>query len=75
VRTDIVPDQNDVRPATAKDLGISRKAIHEARLIRDAEKAELGIVKAAHRMTLLRGLDLRASGRAWCTLANISRAL
>ena len=39
-----VPKQNS-KP-TAADLGLSRKAIHEARLIRDAEKAEPGIVKA-----------------------------
>jgi hypothetical protein len=39
IRTDIVPDQNDVRPATAKQVGISRKDVHEARIIRDAEKA------------------------------------
>lgn len=39
-----VPDQN-MPPATAADLGISRKDIHEARLIRDAEVAEPGIVR------------------------------
>lgn len=31
--------------ATAADLGLSRKEIHEARIIRDAEEAEPGIVK------------------------------
>jgi hypothetical protein len=38
VRTDIVRNENDVRPATAADLGLSRKDIHEARIIRDADK-------------------------------------
>jgi len=45
VRTDIVPDENDVRPATAADLGLTRKDIHEARLVRDAELAKPGIVR------------------------------
>ena len=45
VRTDIVPNGNDVRPATAADLGLTRKEIHEARIIRDAEKADPGIVR------------------------------
>lgn len=35
-RTDTVPAQNDVRPATAEELGLTRKDIHEARQIRDA---------------------------------------
>lgn len=30
---------------TASDLGLSRKDIHEARIIRDAEKEDPGIVK------------------------------
>lgn len=41
-RPKTVPDGNGI-PAAA-DLGLSRKAIHEARLIRDAEIAEPGIV-------------------------------
>ena len=31
--------------ATAADIGLSRKDIHEARQIRDAEKADPGIVR------------------------------
>jgi len=31
-------------PATARDLGLSRKDVHEARIIRDAEEVEPGIV-------------------------------
>ena len=41
-----VPDQNAGKP-TAADIGLSRKAIHEARQIRDAEKAEPGIAPDA----------------------------
>jgi hypothetical protein len=33
IRTDIVGEHNDVRPATAADLGLTRKAIHEARQV------------------------------------------
>ena len=45
VRTDIVDPANDVRPATAADLGLRRDQIHDARLIRDAETAEPGLVR------------------------------
>lgn len=38
-----VPEQNAGK-STAADLGLSRKDIHEARLIRDAEKSDPGIV-------------------------------
>ena len=38
-----VPGQN--MPATAADIGLSRKDIHEARIIRDAEKADPGVVR------------------------------
>ena len=39
-RPKTVPDENGLKPATAADIGLSRKDIHEARQIRDAEKAE-----------------------------------
>lgn len=45
VRTDIVADPNDVRPATAADLGLRRDQIHEARQLRDAEAADPGLVR------------------------------
>jgi hypothetical protein len=32
-------------PATAEELGLTRKQVHEARLIRDAERADPGIVR------------------------------
>jgi hypothetical protein len=44
-RPKVVPDQNDFSPATAEEIGLTRKQIHEARTIRDAEKAAPGIVR------------------------------
>jgi hypothetical protein len=35
--------------ATAKDVGLSRKEIHEARQIRDAERRDRGIVRRTER--------------------------
>ena len=43
-RTDLVRDANDVA-ATAADLGLNRREIHEARLLRDAEAADPGLVR------------------------------
>lgn len=43
-RTDLVPNGNEVKP-TAADIGLSRKQIHEARIVRDAEAADPGIVR------------------------------
>lgn len=40
----IVGDHNDVKPATAADLGLRRDEIHEARRLRDAEQADPGII-------------------------------
>jgi hypothetical protein len=48
VRTNIVTEENDVRPSTAEELGLTLKAIHEARQIRDA--AEVEALKPARRM-------------------------
>jgi Fic family protein len=42
-RTDLLPDEKKV--ATIADLGLTHKEIHEARLIRDAEQADPGIVR------------------------------
>jgi hypothetical protein len=55
VRTDIVADPNDVRPATAADLGLRRDQIHDARLIRDAEAKDPGIVRRTLDDRLARG--------------------
>jgi hypothetical protein len=55
VRTDIVVDHNDVRPATAAELGLRRDEIHEARRMRDAEAAEPGRTERALREIVARG--------------------
>jgi len=55
VRTDIVGCANDVRPATAADLGLRRDQIHEARQIRDAEAADPGIIRRTLDEKLERG--------------------
>lgn len=39
-----VPNGN-AAPATAADLGLTRKQVHEARQVRDAEKREPGVVR------------------------------
>ena len=43
-RTDLVRDVNEV-VASAADLGLNRREIHEARQLRDAEDADPGIVR------------------------------
>ena len=75
VRTDIVPDENDVRPATAAELGLSRKDIHEARLIRDAERAEPGIVRRTLDEQLARGEEPTRAALRRAVSAKLDRAL
>lgn len=43
-RGPVVPNENNGKPTTA-DIGLSRKIIHEAREIRDAEESDPGIVR------------------------------
>lgn len=43
-RPKVVPDGNDFSPS-AEDVGLTRKVIHEAREVRDAEEADPGIVR------------------------------
>ncbi len=54
-RPKTVPDENGFLPATAADVGLSRKDIHEARIVRDAEEAEPGIVRRTLDEKLARG--------------------
>lgn len=49
-----VPDGNGA-PASAASLGLSRKEIHDARLIRDAEVADPGLVRRTLDARLARG--------------------
>lgn len=51
-----VPDGN-VETATVSDIGLTRKDIHEARQIRDAEVAEPGITRRAIDARLDQGLE------------------
>lgn len=53
----IVVGNNDIRPATAADLGLRRDEIHEARKIRDAEAKEPGKIKAAADALVKRGKE------------------
>lgn len=50
-----LPDEKVFLPATAADLGLSHKEVHEARVIRDAEEAEPGIVRRTLDEKLARG--------------------
>jgi hypothetical protein len=50
-----VDDRNGFSPATAADLGLRRDQIHDARLIRDAEAADPGIVRRTLDERLERG--------------------
>lgn len=53
-RPKVVPEENDFIPSAA-DAGLTRKQIHEARQIRDAEAADPGIVRRALDERLERG--------------------
>jgi len=53
-RTDLVRDVNEV-VASAADLGLNRREIHEARLLRDAEAADPGIIRRTLDEKLERG--------------------
>lgn len=64
-RPKTVPDENGFSPATSQEAGLSRKEIHEARKLRDAERDAPGIVERAIQARLEAGLEpSRASLRA-----------
>ena len=44
-RPKTVPQGNGFAPATVADLGLTRKQVHEARQVRDAEAADPGVVR------------------------------
>ena len=75
VRTDIVDPANDVRPATAADLGLRRDQIHDARLIRDAETAEPGLVRRTLDDRLERGEEPTRSALRRAAEARLERSL
>ncbi|MDP4022434.1 hypothetical protein Q8W71_07355 [Methylobacterium sp. NEAU 140] len=49
-------------PATVADLGLTRKAVHEARQLRDAEAADPGVIHRTLDERLATGDGLAASG-------------
>ncbi|MDI1265283.1 MAG: hypothetical protein PS018_18710 [bacterium] len=51
-----VPDQN-ISPAKVEDIGLTRKDVHEARRVRNAEKAQPGVVKAALDNAIAQGVE------------------
>lgn len=50
-----VPNENTISPATTADLGLTRKDIHDARIMRGAEKAKPGIVRQTLNAALAAG--------------------
>jgi hypothetical protein len=69
-----VPDGN-MPPATAADLGLSRKDIHDARLIRDAEEADPGIVRRTLDEKLARGEEPTRSAVRRAAEAKLQRSI
>jgi len=63
VCTDMVLVWNDVRSATAADLGLSHKDIHEARAVRDAEEAGAGQLTMIYPPLRMRAFRPFASNR------------
>lgn len=51
----IVSGGNDIKPATAADLGLARKDIHEARQFRDAERENPGLIRRSLDAMIERG--------------------
>lgn len=54
-QSDLGVSDGNTRPSTAADIGLSRKSIHDARLIRDAEAADPGLVRRTLDERLERG--------------------
>jgi hypothetical protein len=44
------------RPPSAADIGLTRKEVHQARQIRDAEKASPGVVRKTVDLVILNGV-------------------
>ena len=68
-----VPEGNGA--ATAADLGLSRKAIHDARLIRDAEAADPGLVRRTLDERLDRGEEPTRAAVRRAAEARLQRSL
>ncbi len=73
-RTDLVRDANDVA-ATAADLGLNRREIHEARLLRDAEAADPGLVRRTLDERLERGEEPTRAALRRAAEARLERSI
>jgi hypothetical protein len=74
-RPKVVSDGNDFSPPTAAELGLSRKEVHEARRVRDAERAEPGIVRRTLDDRLDRGEESTRAALRRAVAAKLDRAL
>lgn len=74
-RPKTVPDGNGIAPVAAADLGLTRKDIHEARQVRDAEVADPGVVRRALNDKLAKGEEPTKTALRQEVLAAAQRGL
>ena len=72
-RTDLLPEEKKV--ATAAELGLTHKEIHDARLLRDAEDADPGIVRRTLDEKLSRGEEPTRSAVRRAAEAKLQRSV
>lgn len=72
-RTDLLPDEKKV--PTVAELGLSHKTIHEARLIRDAEAADPGLVRRTLDERLERGEEPTRAALRRAAEARLERSI
>lgn len=72
-RTDLLPDEKKV--PTVAELGLTHKDIHEARLIRDAEAADPGIVRRTLDARLERGEEPTRAALRRAAEARLERSI
>ena len=70
-----LPDGKNFLPASAADIGLSHKEVHEARVIRDAEVAEPGIVRRALDEKLSEGKEPTRSAVRKAAEAKLQRSV
>lgn len=69
-----VPNGN-IKPATADELGLSRKQVHEARIVRDAERNDPGIVHRTIEERLAQELEPNKAALREAVIAAAQRGL
>ncbi len=72
-RTDLLPDEKKV--ATVSELGLTHKELHDARLLRDAEEADPGIVRRTLNEKLARGEEPTRSAVRRAAEARLQRSV